>query len=128
MPCAHLCDVEEQERHHEREEAGGFGEGETQNSVLEELAPEGGVAGNTLNETAENRSDTDTGAGKADGSETSTLDLGGSDHGSSSRLGDNAALLDDIAGGVVAEGAAGSDERVRGGLAGCEMRVNGCEM
>jgi hypothetical protein len=127
MPCTHLCDVEEQERHHEREQAGSFGESESQDGVLEELAPKGRVAGNTLDEATENRSDSDTGAGKTDGSETGTLDLGGSDHGSSRRLDDDAALLDHVAGGVVAEGAAGSHEGVGRGLTGCEMRVNGCE-
>ena len=124
--CTYLCDVKEQERHHEREKTSGLSEGETENGVLEELTPEGRVAGNTLDETSENRSDTDTSTGKTDGSETSTLDLGGSDHGGSGGLGDDATLLDDVAGSVVAESAAGSDEAVLG--AGCEMRVNGCLM
>jgi hypothetical protein len=116
MQCTYLRDVEEQERHHEREETSGLSEGETQDGVLEELTPEGGVAGNTLDKTSENRADTD----------TSTLDLGGSDHGGSGGLNDDATLLDDVAGGVVAERAAGSDEAVRGRLAGCKMKVNGC--
>lgn len=114
----HLCDVEEQERHHEREETSSFGEGETENGVLEELTPEGGVAGDTLDETTEDRSDTDTSTGKANSGHTSTLDLGGSDHGGSGGLGDDATLLDDVAGGVGAEGAAGSHEAVLGRLAG----------
>jgi len=118
MQCTHLCDVEEQEGHHEREKTSGLSEGETENGVLEELTPEGGVAGNTLDETTENRSDTNTGTGKTDGSETGTLDLSGSDHGGSGGLGDDATLLDDVAGGVVAEGAAGSDEGALLGLAG----------
>ena len=126
MHCTHLCDVEEQERHHEREKTSSFGKGETENGVLEELAPEGRVAGNTLDEASENRADTDTSTGKTNGSETGTLDLGGSDHGGSGGLSDDATLLDDVAGGVAAEGTAGSDEAVLGGLAGCEMRVNGC--
>ena len=128
MQCTHLCDVEEQEGHHEREKTSSFGESETQNSVLKELTPEGRVAGNTLDEATENRSDTNTGTGKTDGSETSTLDLGGSDHGGSGGLSDDATLLDDVAGGVVAEGAAGSDEGALLGLAGCKMMVNGCLM
>lgn len=125
MQCTYLRDVEEQERHHEREKTSSFGEGETENGVLEELAPEGGVAGNTLDKTTENRSDTDTSTGKTDGSETGTLDLSGGDHGGSGGLDDDATLLDDVAGGAVTEGTAGSDEAVLGGLAGCEMRVNG---
>ncbi|KAH9870877.1 hypothetical protein J1614_006449 [Plenodomus biglobosus] len=128
MRCTHLCDVEEQERHHEREKTSSFSKGETENGVLEELTPEGGVAGDTLDETTENRSDTDTSTGKTNGGQTSALDLGGSDHGGSGGLGDDATLLDDVAGGVGAEGAAGSNEAVLRGLAGCEMRVNGCWM
>ena len=126
--CTHLCNVEEQERHHEREETSGLSEGETQDGVLEELTPEGRVAGNTLDEATENRSDTNTGTGKTNGSETSTLDLSGGNHGGSGGLGDDATLLDDVAGGVVAESAAGSDEGALLGLAGCEMMVNGCLM
>ena len=129
MQCTHLCDVEEQEGHHEREKTSGLSEGETENGVLEELTPEGGVAGDTLDETPENRSDTDTGTSKANGGETGTLDLGGGNHGGSGGLDDDATLLDDVAGGVVAEGTAGRDERGLGGLAdGCEMRVNGGTM
>ena len=128
MQCTHLCDVEEQEGHHEREETRSFGERETENGVLEELTPEGGVAGDTLDETPENRSDTDTGTSKANGGETGTLDLGGGNHGGSGGLDDDATLLDDVAGGVVAEGTAGSDEGALLGLAGCEMMVNGCLM
>lgn len=126
--CTHLCNVEEQERHHEREETSGLSESETQDGVLEELTPEGRVAGNTLDEATENRSDTNTGTGKTNGSETSTLDLSGGNHGGSGGLGDDATLLDDVAGGVVAESAAGSDESALLGLAGCEMMVNGCLM
>jgi hypothetical protein len=118
MQCTHLRDVEEQERHHECEQTSGLSEGETQNGVLEELTPEGRVAGNTLDETSENRTDTDTGTGETNGSETGTLDLGGSDHGGGSGLSDDATLLDDVAGGVVAESRAGSNEAVLGGLAG----------
>lgn len=124
----HLRNVEEQERHHEREKTGGLSESETEDGVLEELTPEGRVAGNTLDEATENRSDTNTSTGKTNGGETSTLDLSGSDHGGGGRLGNDATLLDDVAGGVVAESAAGSDEAVLGGLTGCEMKVNGCEM
>ena len=126
MQCTHLCDVEEQEGHHEREKTSGLSEGETENGVLEELTPEGRVAGDTLDEATENCADTDTSTGKTDGSETSTLDLGGGDHGGSGGLSDDATLLDDVAGGVVAESGAGSNEAVLG--AGCGRSVNGCLM
>lgn len=126
----HLCDVEEQEGHHEGEETSGLSEGETQNGVLEELTPEGRVAGDTLDEGTENRSDTDTSTSKTDGGNTGTLDLGGSDHGGGGRLSDDATLLDDLAAGVVLEGVADGvvhDEAVLGGGS-CRDRVNGCLM
>jgi hypothetical protein len=113
----HLCNVEEEERHHEREQTSGLSEGETENGVLEELATERGVAGDTLDETTENRADTDTSTSKTDGSDTSTLDLGGGDHGGGGRLSDDAAGLDQVAAGVVLEGIAESavlDEGVAG--------------
>jgi hypothetical protein len=110
----HLCNVQEQERHHESEQTSGFGEGETQDGVLEELATEGRVAGDTLNETAEDGTDTDTSTSETDGGDTGTLDLGGGDHGGGSGLGDDAAGLDGVAddalGEVVAHGA--KDEAV----------------
>jgi hypothetical protein len=111
----HLCDIEEQEGHHESEEAGSFGEGETKNGVLEELTPEGRVAGNTLDEGTENCADTDTSTSKTDGGDTGTLDLGGSDHGGGGRLSNDTAGLDDLAAGVVLEGVADGavhDERL----------------
>lgn len=129
-----LCDVEEQEGHHESEETSGLSKGETQNGILEKLAPEGGVAGDTLDETAENRSDTDTSTGKTDRGDTGTLDLGGSDHGGGGGLSDDAAGLDHVAAGVVLEGIAedavlheGVVGRLDadGGWRGC---VNGCLM
>jgi hypothetical protein len=125
MQCTHLRDVEEQEGHHEREKTSGLSEGETQNGVLEELTPEGRVAGDTLDEATENRSNTNTGTGKTDGSETGTLDLGGSDHGGGGRLNDDTTLLDHVAGGVVAERGADNEAVGGSGLAGCEVKVNG---
>ena len=76
----HLDNVEEEERHHEGEETGGFSKGETKNGVLEELTPEGRVTGDTLDEGAKNRSDTDTSTSKTDSGDTGALDLSGSDH------------------------------------------------
>jgi hypothetical protein len=106
MTCTNLSNVEEQERHHESEETSSFGEGETQNGVLEELTPEGWVAGNTLDEGTENRTDTNTGTSETDRGDTSTLDLGGGDHSGGGRLSDDAAGLDHVASGVVLEGIA----------------------
>lgn len=101
-----LCDVEEQEGHHEGEETSGLSEGETENGVLEELTPEGRVAGDTLDKTTENRADTDTSTSKTDGCDTGTLDLSGGDHGGGGRLSDDATGLDQVAAGVVLEGIA----------------------
>jgi hypothetical protein len=130
----HLCDVKEEERHHEGEEASGFSEGETENGVLEKLTPEGRVAGDTLDEGTENRTDTDTSTSETDSSDTGTLDLGSSNHGGGGRLSDDAAGLDDVAAGVVLEGIADRvvhDEAVLGGRdadGSYEVSVNGCLM
>lgn len=103
-----LCNIEEQEGHHESEKTSGFGESETENGVLEELTPERWVAGDTLDEGSENRTDTDTSTSKTDCGDTSTLDLGSSDHGGGGRLSDDTAGLDQVAAGVVLEGIAES--------------------
>jgi hypothetical protein len=130
----HLCDVKEEERHHEGEEAGGFSEGETENGVLEELTPKGRVACDTLDKGTENRTDTDTSTGETDGSDTGALNLGSCDHGGGGGLSDDAAGLDDVAGGVVLEGIADRvvhDEAVLGGRdadGSCGESVNGCLM
>lgn len=129
-----LDNVEEQKGHHESEETSSFSEGETQNGVLEELTPEGWVAGDTLDESTEDRSNTNTSTSETDRGHTSTLDLSGSDHGGGGRLSDDAARLDHVATGVVLEGIAEDavlDEAVLGRLVadgGCRNAVNGCLM
>lgn len=131
MQCTTLRNVEQEEGHHEREETSSFGEGETQNGVLEELTPERRVAGDTLDEGTEDGSDTDTSTSETNRGNTGTLDLGGSDHGGGGRLSNDATALDDVAAGVVLEGVADGavhDEAVLGGLdadGGCAARVNG---
>lgn len=108
----HLCDVKQQEGHHEGEQTSGLGEGEPENGILEELTTERWVAGNTLDETTEYSSDTNTGTSKTDGSNTGALDLSGSDHGSSGGLDDDAAGLDGVADHVVGEAGASAHEGV----------------
>jgi len=114
-----LKNVEEHEGHHEGEETSSFGHGETQDGVLEERASKGRVAGDSLDQTAEDKADTGTGTSEADGGHASALELGGSDEGSGSRLNDAAGLHDvaaDVVGELVAHGA--QDEAVLGDLDG----------
>jgi len=109
MPSCHASlfrDIEEQERHHEGEKTRSFGEGETQDGVLEELTTEGRVAGDTLDEAAEDGTDTNTSTGEANGGNAGALDLGRGDHGRGGGLSDDAARLDDVAADVVGELAA----------------------
>ena len=85
---------------HEVEKTNGLDEGETQNGVREELATEGGVAGDTVEEGGEDQTDTDTGTSQTDGGGTHTQVLGDLDHG----LGDLrgvGTLLESLAGGGV---------------------------
>lgn len=93
------------EGNHQVEKTDGLDESETQNGVGEELATEGRVAGNTVEEGGEDETDTDTGTSQTDGSRAHTEVLGDLDHG----LGDlrrvGAALdLEGIAGGGLEEG------------------------
>lgn len=55
------------------------------------------VASDTLDEGTEDCSDTDTSTSQTNGGKTGTLSLSGGNHGSSGRLGDNAARLHGIA-------------------------------
>lgn len=86
------------EGNHQVEKTNGLDESETENGIGEELATEGGVAGNTVEEGSEDETDTDTGTGKTNGGSTHTQVLGDLDHG----LGDLrrvGTLLGDLAGG-----------------------------
>jgi hypothetical protein len=103
-----LCDVKKQERHHEGEKTSGFSESETQNGILEELTTERWVTSNTLDETSEHRSDTNTSTSKTNSGDTSTLNLGGSNHGSGGRFSNDATRLDHVASHVASKGSTGS--------------------
>jgi hypothetical protein len=69
------------EGNHEVEKTNGLDESETQNGIREQLATEGGVAGNAVEEGGEDETDTDTGTSQTDGSSTHTQVLGDLDHG-----------------------------------------------
>lgn len=64
------------EGNHEVEKTNGLDEGETQNGVREQLATEGRVAGNTVQESGEDETDTDTSTSQTDGGGTHTQVLG----------------------------------------------------
>jgi hypothetical protein len=91
------------EGNHEVEKTDGLDEGETQNGIREELATESRVAGNTVKESGEDKTDTDTGTSQTDGSGTHTQVLGDLDHGLSNLRGVGSAgsLLESILGGAV---------------------------
>lgn len=69
------------EGNHEVEETDGLDEGKAQNGVREELATEGRVAGNGVQEGSEDETDTDTGTSQTDGSRAHADVLGDLDHG-----------------------------------------------
>ena len=124
-----LCNIEEQEGHHEGEKTSSFRKGETQDSVLEELTTEGRVAGNASDQRAEHGTDTNTSTGETDGSNTGTLNLGSSYHGGGSRLSDDATRLNDVAANVIGEGGAhvAEDEAILGSLH-CTLDARGALM
>lgn len=66
---------------HEIKKTNGLDESETQNGVREELATESRVAGNTVQESGEDETDTDTGTSQTDGSRTHTQVSGDLNHG-----------------------------------------------
>jgi hypothetical protein len=109
------------EGNHEVEKTNGLDESETQNGVGEELATEGRVAGNTVQESGEDETDTDTGTSQTDGSGTHTNVLGDLNHG----LGD----LGRVGTALDLEGIAGGGLQEVGGLLaleGLEGRGSGC--
>ena len=92
------------EGNHQVEKTNGLDEGETKNGVGEELATEGRVAGNTVEESGEDETDTDTGTSQTDGSGTHTDVLGDLNHGVGDLRRVGAALnLEGIAGGGLEE-------------------------
>ena len=92
------------EGNHQVEKTDGLDESETQNGVGEELATEGRVAGNTVEESGEDETDTDTGTSQTDGSGTHTDVLGDLNHGVGDLRRVGAALnLEGIAGGGLEE-------------------------
>jgi hypothetical protein len=105
------------EGNHQVEETNGLDEGETQNGVREELAAEGGVAGDTVDEGGEDETDTDTGTGQTDGGGAHAEVPGDLDHG----LGDLGGV--GAAGVEVGEGLAGGGVDGGGGL----LALNGLE-
>jgi len=108
------------EGNHEVEKTDGLDESETQNGVREELATEGGVAGNAVEESGEDETDTDTGTSQADGGGTHADVLGNLNHG----LGD----LRGVGTALDGEGLAGGgvDGRHLLALDGLEGRAGDC--
>jgi len=96
------------EGNHEIEKTNGFDESETQNGVSEKLATEGRVAGNTVQESSEDETDTDTGTSQTDGGSAHTQVLGDLNHGLGDFRGVGTAL--DL------EGISGSGLEQSGGL------------
>jgi len=96
------------EGNHQVEQTNGFDEGETKNGVREELATEGGVAGNAVEEGGEDETNTDTGTSQTDSSRAHTNVLGDLNHG----LGD----LRGVGTALDGEGLAGGGADDGGGL------------
>lgn len=72
----HLESEEQQEGHHETEQTHGLRQGESQDSVGEELLLQGGVAGIPDDEGTEHRANTSTRASHTHGGSASTNELG----------------------------------------------------
>lgn len=72
----HLEREQQHESHHETEKTHGFGQGETQNGVREELLLETRITSITDDQAAENCTDTSSGTGNSDRGGTSTDVLG----------------------------------------------------
>lgn len=69
------------EGNHEVEKTNGLDESETQNGVREQLSLESRVTGNTVQQSGENETNTDTSTGQTDGGGTHTQVLGDLDKG-----------------------------------------------
>jgi len=67
---------QEQKGHHQAEQTHGLGQGEAQNGVGEELLLQGGVAGITDDEGAENRANSSSGSGDSDCGSSGSDELG----------------------------------------------------
>lgn len=91
------------EGNHEVEQTNGLDEGETQNGVREELATEGGVAGDAVDEGSEDETDTDTGTSQTDGGRAHTQVPGDLNHGLGDlgRVGTAALDVECLAGGGI---------------------------
>lgn len=104
------------EGNHEIEKTNGLDESEAQNGVGEQLALEGGVAGDTVQQSGEDETDTDTSTGQTDGGGTHTQVLGDLDQG--------VGHLGVVGAGLLLEGRAGSgveDARALDGLHGAGL-------
>ncbi len=66
---------------HQVEQTNGLDEGETQNGIGEQLAAQGRVAGDALDQGSEDETDTDTGASQTNGGSAHADVLGDLDHG-----------------------------------------------
>lgn len=88
------------EGNHEIEETNGLNESETENGVREELATESRVAGNTVQESGEDETDTDTGTSQTNDGRAHTQVLGGLNHSLSNLVRVGTALdLEGVSGG-----------------------------
>jgi len=67
---------QQKESHHQTEKTHSFGQGESQDSVREQLLFEGGVASVALDEGTENGADTSSGSGDSDGGGAGTDEFG----------------------------------------------------
>lgn len=94
------------EGNHEVEKTNGLDEGETQNSVREELAAESRVAGNAVEEGGEDEADTNTGTSQTDGGSAHTNVTGHLNHGLGDlgRVGAAALEVECLAGGGIDDG------------------------
>lgn len=103
------------EGNHEVEKTDGLDESETKNGVGEKLATESGVAGNTVQESGEDETDTDTSTSETNGGSTHTEVLGDLNHGLSDLRGVRTALESGAGGGIEDRGSLLALEGLEGG-------------